>query len=326
MTVQAPLGGPVPRLTIGMPVWNSASTIAASIECHLAQDFTDFELVVSDNGSEDGTPDVAQRYADTDPRVRVVRHPVNRGGTANFNDLVPLARTDLFKWSSGDDLIGPGYLSRCVAALDDSPTAVLAYCRSRIIDEAGNVVRDHDDGLDLHQPRAWERMRDFAARRWLCNPIFGVVRTSALRRTTLLTLKVSSDVTLLAELALQGPFVEVPDRLFLRRAAATSAGLGDLDNASIARWFHPSAGPPLIPPKVRVVWDTNRAILAADLPAGERVRTVAAHDWACAVRLARIGRQVLAMRRRGVRPRSWIDMREKLLAADDVRRRGGWPA
>lgn len=316
----------VPRLTIGMPVWNSAATIAESIECHLSQDFTDFELVVSDNGSDDGTADVAQRYAAADPRVRVVRHPVNRGGTANFNDLVPMARGELFKWASGDDIVGPGYLSKCVAALDASPSAVLAYCGSRIIDETGAVVRDHDDGLHLPQARAWERMRDFAAHRWLCNPIFGVIRTAALRRTTLLTLEISSDVTVLAELALLGPFVEVPERLFLRRAAATSAGLGDLDNASIARWFHPSAGAPRVPPKVRVVWDINKAILAADLPFAERVRALVAHDRASAVRLVTICRRVLVMRRQGVRPRSWIDMREKMLAADDARRRGSRPA
>lgn len=321
MSDNASAAGRPPRLTIGMPVWNSASTIAESIECHLSQDFTDFELIVSDNGSDDGTADVAQRYADADPRVVVVRHPVNRGGTANFNDLVAMARGELFKWASGDDLIGPGYLSRCVAALDAAPAAVLAYCGSRIIDDAGRVVRDHDDGLHLPQARAWQRMHDFAARRWLCNPIFGVIRTAALRRTTLLTLEISSDVTVLAELALMGPFVEVPERLFYRRAAPTSAGLGDLDTATIARWFHPTAAAPRVPPKVRVVWDINKAILAADLPAAERARALVAHDWAMGLRLLKIGRRVLVMRRQGVRPRSWIDMREKMLAADEARRR-----
>lgn len=306
-------GGTVPRLTIGMPVWNSAATIGESIESLLVQDFTDFELVVSDNASDDGTAEIADKYAEKDPRVRVVRHAVNRGGTANFNDLVPMARGELFKWASGDDLVGQGYLSKAVAALDADAGVVMAYCGSRLIDEAGRTVREHRDGLDLRQDEAWRRMRGFAADRWLCNPMFGVFRTAVLRDVTLLTTKVNSDVTVLAQVALRGKVAEVPERLFLRRVQESSVGLGSLDRTTLAKWFDPSGRPPLVPPKLRVLWDVNVAVVRAPLPAGERVKALLAHDGATVARAAGLAREVIMLRRKGIRPGSWIEMRERLL-------------
>lgn len=302
------VGGP--RVTVGMPVWNAEPTVRESIESVLAQDFPDFELVVSDNASTDGTRDILQEYARADHRVRLVLHEVNRGGAANFSGLLDHARSPYFKWQSGDDLVRPTYLSRCVEVLDAEPAVVLAYAKTTMIGEDGTFWRHHDDRLHMRQPHPWQRLDHFARFRWLCNPQFGMIRTEALRRTALLTPKVSSDITMLAQLALQGQFHEVPERLFLRRIAARSAGLGELSEDEVARWFNPQGGRPTVPPGARVLWDVNRSILRSSMPVSHRVLTLLAYDAARARRQVGIARYRRRLKRDGEPFPTWESLRE----------------
>ena len=99
-----------PRLTLGLPVYNGERFLAESLDALLAQTFTDFELIISDNGSTDGTGEIAQRYAAQDSRIRYVHHPKNLGATFNHNFVIEQARGELFKWVSDDDLYAPTLL------------------------------------------------------------------------------------------------------------------------------------------------------------------------------------------------------------------------
>lgn len=305
-----PHDGPTPRVTIGMPVWNTETTLRETLDSVLAQEFTDFELVVSDNASTDSTPEILAEYAARDPRVRVVRQPENIGGPANFSGLVALARGAYFKWQSGDDVILPGYVARCVEVLDADPGVVLAYCKTVMVGEDGSFWRNHDDRLHLPQPEAWRRLHDFARYRWLCNPQFGVIRTDVLRQTGLLQPKVSADVTMLAELALRGRFHEVPERLFRRRIAASSVGLGEMGARDVARWFNPSARRAAVTPDLRVFLDINRAVLRAPLSPLQKLMTLAAYDYARARRQYGILRYRRRLRRSGQAAVTWQSLRE----------------
>src|ERR1700754_583434 len=93
-----------PRLSIGLPVYNSEDYLAESLEALLGQSFEDFELIISDNASTDGTADICRRYRGQDSRIRYIRQPRNIGGAPNHNFLVHEARGELFKWASHDDL------------------------------------------------------------------------------------------------------------------------------------------------------------------------------------------------------------------------------
>lgn len=217
-----------PRVTVGLPVYNGERHLAQTLESILAQDFRDLELIVSDNASTDRTGQIVAEFARRDERIRYVRSETNVGAAANYNRPVELARGAYFKWAADDDLIAPTYLSSCVAVLDADPGVVLAYGGTRLIDEAGDPIGDHRDGMHLPFPEPWRRMRAFAAHRWLCNPCFGVIRTDVLRdATTLIAPSDSSDVTFLAQVALAGRVHEVPDRLFFRRVTRDSRGLGE---------------------------------------------------------------------------------------------------
>src|SRR4051794_21589581 len=110
-----------PTLTIGLPVFNGARFVQETIDSVLAQTFTDFELLISDNASTDETEAIARSAADGDGRITYRRNEVNVGLARNLNLLVPLATGRLFKWAAADDVLRPTYLERCVATIDADP-------------------------------------------------------------------------------------------------------------------------------------------------------------------------------------------------------------
>jgi glycosyltransferase involved in cell wall biosynthesis len=261
-----------PRVTLGVPVYNGERYLAETLDSLLAQDFADFELIVSDNASTDATPYICAEYAARDPRIRYVRNERNLGAAKNYNRLVELARAPYFKWASSDDLCAPALLSRCVEVLDADPGVVVAYPKTVFIDESGVRIGDFEDRLHMPQREPWERLRHFATNWNRCNACFGLIRTDVLRRTGLIRPNAHSDVTLLAELTLAGRFFEVPERLFFRRITETSCGLGRLTVDQIAAWFDPSRPRSFVPRRMRLFLQIQRAITAIPLPASQRVR------------------------------------------------------
>ncbi|GAA1876574.1 glycosyltransferase family 2 protein [Asanoa iriomotensis] len=230
----------MPRVTIGVPVYNAARYLPVALDALRAQDHPDFEIVISDNASTDETWEICQRYAVADPRIRLWRNERNLGGHANFAKVVELASGDLFKWAAYDDICRPGFVSACVAALDAAgPRAVLAYPKTVLIDEDGEIVGPYADKLDLRDPRAWKRLSVLANNISLCHAHFGVFRTSALRQTGLIRPFLSSDYTLMAEIAALGEVHEVPEQLFLRRVHGASTRQAGNSAASATSWFAP---------------------------------------------------------------------------------------
>jgi hypothetical protein len=113
-----------------MTAYNREDLIASAIESVLAQTLTDFELIVVDDGSSDGTVAVAERYL-ADSRVRVVRNQRNLGDYPNRNYAATLANGEFLKYHDSDDLMYPHCLSVMVCALRSHPTAAFALSGSR---------------------------------------------------------------------------------------------------------------------------------------------------------------------------------------------------
>jgi glycosyltransferase involved in cell wall biosynthesis len=205
-----------PTASIGLPVRNGATFVAEAIESILAQTFADFELVISDNASTDRTPEICRGYAAADRRIRFYRQETNIGAAPNFNLVFHRSSGKYFKWAAHDDLIRPTYLERCVAALEADPEAVLCQPIVEIVDGAGaREIYDHGafgTGAPRQSDRLAARLR---ARR--CTEVFGVIRRDALHGTALIGDHVGADRTLLAELALRGRFLTVPETLFVNR-------------------------------------------------------------------------------------------------------------
>ena len=238
----------VPRLTLGLPVYNGERYLAASLDALLAQTYTDFELIISDNGSTDRTATIARHYASIDPRVRYIRHTQNRGSTFSHNFVIEQARGEFFKWVSDDDLYAPDLLRRCIDALDSRPEIVLAHAWTAFTDDAGEVHDPIDYALTTDVPDPVERFRSVLYTVG-GDDIYGVIRMSVLREVAPFGSYHWADRTFVAELALHGPFHNVPEFLYFRRDHPMRTSrlarnnirrrCARLDPARANRWRHP---------------------------------------------------------------------------------------
>jgi glycosyltransferase involved in cell wall biosynthesis len=229
-----------PRVSIGLPVFNGENYLEEALDSILAQTYSDFELIISDNASTDRTEEICRAYTARDKRIRYFRNGTNLGAAKNFNRVFELSSGEYFKWATHDDLCAPEYLERCVEILDREPDIVLCYPKTSIIDEHGEFVENYFDGFNLRSPKPHERFRDFFHAPGLCNPIVGLIRASALRRTALIGNYPSSDRVLLGELALRGRFYEVPERLFFRRKHPQTSVRANPDWDERIAWFDPA--------------------------------------------------------------------------------------
>lgn len=205
-----------PRLSIGLPVYNGGNYLAESLDALLGQTYEDFELIISDNASTDGTAELCRRYAAQDSRIRYMRQPRNIGLNPNHNFVVRQARGELFKMASHDDLYARDLLKRCVEALDQNPQAVLAHCWEAMIDPSGTVTKALTYTVAADAPRAPERFRSMLFDGW-DDYTYGVMRTAVLLRTHMHGSHHLADRTINTELGLHGPFCMVPDWLYFRR-------------------------------------------------------------------------------------------------------------
>lgn len=117
------------RLSVCIPVYNSADTVGRSIQSVLEQTYSDFECIVVDDNSSDGTAEVAAAFHDQ--RVRVVRNEANLGMIGNHNKCIRLARGELIQFVGGDDWLLPQCLERLVPVFD-SPKVGMAFALRRI--------------------------------------------------------------------------------------------------------------------------------------------------------------------------------------------------
>ena len=120
------------------------------------------------------------------------------------------------------------------------PEVVLAYPQTLIIDEDGEVVRSYDENMDLDIEGDIRRGATLLWRIGLCNAVFGLVRTETLRRTPKIQPFDSSDIALLAELAMRGRFVQVEDRYFSRRRHQGDSRAANRSSAQVTKWFSPN--------------------------------------------------------------------------------------
>jgi glycosyltransferase involved in cell wall biosynthesis len=168
-------------VSICVPTYNGARYLGPCLDSALAQTFADFELVVVDDGSADATPDIARRYAETDPRIRVWRNERNRGLVANWNRCVELARGAWVKFLFQDDLLEPACLEEMLRVSRSDVDLVVA--RRGLIFEAGTpaAIRDRyrrylqEHNLARHcRGRSYLSAAEFAGILWR-NPTFNCI-------------------------------------------------------------------------------------------------------------------------------------------------------
>lgn len=257
-------------LTIGLPVYNGSRFLGEAIGSILEQTFGDFELVVSDNASTDGTEAIVREFAARDRRVRYHRNPQNVGLTRNFNQVFSMATGKHFKWATADDALRPDFLRRCVEVLEADESVVLACTRARFVDAEGARQNVEDRGWDLMMDAPEARLRYVIdAGHWV-NSILGVIRSDALRRTRLLPDYPGGDYRLLAELSLIGKFRELPEALYVRRLHPAASSQIAKDRKMIAEYIAGTGGPLRLPAWSRTL-DNFKIVWRSDLAATRKI-------------------------------------------------------
>lgn len=228
-----------------MPVYNGERFIEEALRSILAQTYRDFELIISDNASTDGTLEVAERVVAGDHRIIIRRNASNVGAAPNYNVLVELAKGKYFKWAAHDDNLHPAYLERCLQGLQEHPEAVLCYPTTVMIDEQGALTgEDPYDPRDVTGSHPHDRFRRYMRDAWPrcgCNAVFGLIRMEALMSTRLIGSYASSDKILLGELSMLGSFHQLSDSLFYRREHRGSSVRANPEMNARNLWFDSSA-------------------------------------------------------------------------------------
>lgn len=204
-------------MSVVLPVYNGAAYVERAVQSVLAQSFTDFELIVVDDGSTDGTADILARLVD--PRVRVVSQ-ANKGLSATLNIAIDLCRGAYVARQDHDDLSLPTRLARQVAFLDSHPRCGLLGTRAEIYEGDAPAARYHD------HPRSHEAL------------VFGLlfdnpfVHTSVMARTVVLRRlggystdprrQPPEDYELWSRLARTERIANLPERLVVYREVTSS--------------------------------------------------------------------------------------------------------
>ena len=123
-----------PKVSVLLPVFNGEQFLAECLDSILAQDFSDLEILITDDTSTDCSWRIVERFAARDRRIRRWKNPQRLGLTGNSNACLRAARGQYIKFIHQDDkLLCSSAIRKLVAALDNHPAAVLAASRQHVI-------------------------------------------------------------------------------------------------------------------------------------------------------------------------------------------------
>jgi glycosyltransferase involved in cell wall biosynthesis len=267
----------VPTLSICLPVYNGENYVAMAIESMLAQTFADFELIITDNATTDGTGEICRKFAEADPRVRYHRNDRNVGGARNMEIAVQLSRGRYVRLSAHDDKIAPTHFEECVAVLEQRPEVVIAFTSTIEIDEVGAVIRQYRNTRGTAATPS-RRFRELIFRDQDVAAFYGVIRGDILRSLPPMENFTNSDRVFLCRLAFRGPFVSIDRPLFYKRFHPKNYYLNWRDRMA---WYNPGAKGKATFPNWLELFSICNAVVTSPMPLLERLRcgAVVAH-WA----------------------------------------------
>ena len=169
MTVLNTVSCKAPQVSIGMPVYNGEATVRKAIDSILAQTFNNFELIISDNASTDGTEAICRKFAEQDVRVKYFRQTENLGAGANFEFVLRRSVGDYFMWAAADDRRSPDFLEINVHSLQSNPALSASTSPNCYEGEEGDAHKHVNFSLNGDYP---ERCIKFLKNAWISHGIF----------------------------------------------------------------------------------------------------------------------------------------------------------
>ncbi len=208
-------------ISIGFPVYNGEKYLRTALGTLLAQDYSNFELIISDNNSRDSTGEICREFEASDPRVRYIRQGENHGAPWNFAFVLEQARGDYFMWAAHDDAWDPTYMGKCLRTLEAHPEAVLCCTEVNFIDGEGSPSPIYQGWKNLETlgMTPVQRVHSLiAVMGWYA--LYGLMRPEAVRKVASVGAGAFGiDVVMTLELMLLGHIVKIPEPLFSYRIA-----------------------------------------------------------------------------------------------------------
>ena len=204
-----------PRVSVLIPTYRYARYLAEAVDSILAQDFSDFELLISDDCSGDGSREIMEAYAARDPRIRIHIHAANIGMVQNWNWCLSQARGDFVKYVFGDDrLARPDALGKMAAMLEANPSATFAASARDVIDGQSKTVGRMDTfGAPGLHDAAESMFRCLAEGNIIGEPTVVMFRRAAAARSFSLAYEQLVDLEMWLHLLERGPLVYTAEAL-----------------------------------------------------------------------------------------------------------------
>jgi glycosyltransferase involved in cell wall biosynthesis len=175
-------------------------------------------LIISDNCSTDNTEEVCLKYQKIDKRIKYHRFEENLGGGINFKNVLGLSNAPYFMWASHDDMRERTFISKCLEKIESDPSIALVYPQTKVLDANSKFIGIAKDHLNTDQDNPIERFRHLIWEIGMCNMVYGLYRTSMLKKARAWDKTLFGDNLILAEIALLlGKIVQIDDILFVRR-------------------------------------------------------------------------------------------------------------
>jgi glycosyltransferase involved in cell wall biosynthesis len=203
-----------PEITIGMPVYNEGKYVSQTIQSALSQTFKNFQIIISDNNSQDNTYDICCSYAEKDSRIKVFRQRKNIGALENFKFVLEKADTPFFIYLSGHDLWHPQLLEKLLEGFENSSDKDLVLVFPGAVWVGGGKIEENYDTTGINDPI--ERFKFIVKKLGTCTLFYGLWRTDVIKKLNFRSI-IKNDVLILAQASLIGKFKKVNEELFFRR-------------------------------------------------------------------------------------------------------------
>lgn len=217
-----------PLVSIAIATYNRGHLIGRTLESLLRQSVGDFEIIISDDASSDGTPDLCTSLARAEPRIRYRRNDSRLGLGGNCSRVLAMTRGEFVVLAGDDDLYEPAFLERLLAPMQSDPSLSIVASSVDLIDGDDVVVRQMSQRF-AGEP-AGSALHNANRMLWLGygNLMTGLYRREHLMRTWLYRPAYRDDweaidLLFLFEMALQGGVIAIPEVLLHKRIGGTSS-------------------------------------------------------------------------------------------------------
>jgi len=203
-----------PLVSIGLPIYNEEQFLGETLDSLLHQDYHNFEIIISDNASDDMTEIICRDYCNVSHKIHYSRFEKNMGQGANFKKVLMDAKGEYFMWACGHDLWSTNFISECLHQLQSSPTAIVAVPVSNWIDQNGKKLEKQSGFSDT---RGMNLIARYFTMFWgNMHPAYGLMRTNIIKKWPIREI-VGEDLIMLTFLAFHGDFIHASKAIWSRR-------------------------------------------------------------------------------------------------------------